>query len=265
VGAVLYELLSGLRAFHGRHANEVAHRLLTIEPPDLTTLVPGVPAALVGVVRRSMEKSRDKRFSSAREMADALRYPAGELALAHSPLSEADTIAARQMPVAEPADPERIDEAALKRIERRLAFYIGPIARHVLRTAARDTNSVEALCEAVSLHIGPADERQQFLSETRPAARPGIETTPSPPVVPGALPTNAESTADITAGQIERAERALAGVLGPIARMMVRRALPDAGSEADLWERLASHIEDASDRAEFLRQKSRQPPRRTGR
>jgi eukaryotic-like serine/threonine-protein kinase len=263
VGAVLYELLSGSRAFYGRHANEVTHRLLTVEPPDLTTLVPGLPGELVQVVRKSMEKSRNRRYTSAQEMADALRSPTSEAASAGSLLSEAETMAARQPPTPDPAMPEPIDDATQKRIERRLAFYIGPIARHVLRAAARNAQSVEALCEAVSLHIDLIDEREQFLTEALPAQRRGAETTP-PPIVPGALPTSDEATS-ITVEQAERAERALAGVLGPIAKMMVRRTLPEAGSEADLWERLANHIEDASDRSEFLRHKVRLPPRRTGR
>jgi eukaryotic-like serine/threonine-protein kinase len=264
VGVVLYELLSGSRAFHGRHANEVVHRLLTVDPPDLATLVPGLPGELVGVVRKSMEKSRDNRYTSAQAMADALRLPISEAPLANSLPSEAETIAARHRSVAGLALPEPIDDATQKRIERRLAFYIGPIARHVLRAAARDAQSIEALCEAVSLHIDPIAEREQFLSETLPAPRRSSETTPVPPPVPGPLPTHGEST-NVAPEQIERAERALASILGPIAKTMVRRALPDAASEADLWERLASHIEDASDRGEFLRHKARQPPRKTGR
>ncbi|HEX3991199.1 MAG TPA: hypothetical protein VHX39_08500, partial [Acetobacteraceae bacterium] len=216
------------------------------------------------VVRKSMEKSRDSRYSSAQDMADALRLPISEAPLANSPQSEAETIAASHRSVVGPAMPEPIDDATQKRIERRLAFYIGPIARHVMRAAVRNAQSIDALCEAVSLHIDPIAEREQFLSETLPAERRGLETTPAPPPVPGPLPTHGEST-NITPEQIDRAERALASILGPIAKMMVRRALPDAGSEADLWERLANHIEDASDRGEFLRHKARQPPRKTGR
>jgi serine/threonine protein kinase len=263
VGVVLYELLSGSRAFHGRHANEVAHRLLTVDPPDLATLVPGLPAELVGVVRKSMEKSRDSRYTSAQAMADALRPPISEAPLANSLQSEAETLPARQRSVG-PAAPEPIDDATQKRIERRLAFYIGPIARHVLRAAVRNAQSIEALCEAVSLHIDLIVEREQFLTETLPVEYRSTEPTPAPPVASGLLPANGEAT-NITPEQIERAERALAGVLGPIAKMMVRRALADAASEADLWDRLADHIEDASDRGEFLRHKARQPSRKTGR
>ena len=59
----------------------------------------------------------------------------------------------------------------------------------------------------------------------------------------------------ITAAQIERVERALTRALGPIAKVLVKRALPDAASEAALWDRLAAHIERPADREAFLRQR----------
>ncbi len=55
--------------------------------------------------------------------------------------------------------------------------------------------------------------------------------------------------------QIERAERALTQALGPIAKLLVKRALPNAATEAALWERLATHIERPADRETFLRQR----------
>jgi serine/threonine-protein kinase len=60
----------------------------------------------------------------------------------------------------------------------------------------------------------------------------------------------------ISAAQIERVERALTQALGPIARLLVKRALPNAASEDALWERLATHIERATERETFLRQRS---------
>jgi eukaryotic-like serine/threonine-protein kinase len=266
VGTVLYELLSGSRAFQGRNANEVAHRLLLAAPQDLATLVPGLPEELVQVVRKSMEKSRDSRYRSAQEMADELRSAVGQGPPASAPSSEAKTIARMPRAIAEPPAPAQIDDAALKRIERRLAFHIGPIARHVIREAARKAVSVEALCEAVSQHIGPDDERKQFLAEIMPSEPRRADTPTEPPLDPAP----AEATGGTAPGgtisveQVERAERALASVLGPIARMMVRRALPGISSEAALWERLATYIEDASDRGEFLRHKARRPSGKTG-
>jgi hypothetical protein len=262
VGTVLYELLSGLRAFQGRNANEVAHRLLAAEPTDLETLVPSLPGELVQVVRKSMEKARDSRYSSAQAMADALRPPANEPSAASSPLSEARTVARMPRAGVEPAAPVQFDDATLKRIERSLAFYIGPIARHVVREAARNAMSLEALCEAVSLHIDAIAEREQFLTANLSSEHRHSALAPALPIVHAPVETGGGDVPveTINAEQVERAERALASVLGPIARMMVRRALPGIGSEAALWERLATYIEDAADRGEFLRHKATRPP-----
>lgn len=62
--------------------------------------------------------------------------------------------------------------------------------------------------------------------------------------------------------ETERAERALAQYVGPIARVLVRRAVQRISSAAGLWEALAAHIERPDERAAFLRQSGiRRPPR----
>jgi serine/threonine-protein kinase len=52
--------------------------------------------------------------------------------------------------------------------------------------------------------------------------------------------------------ELERAQKALAHFIGPMARLLVGRAAPLATSPADLWQRLSLHIDRAADRAAFL-------------
>lgn len=61
--------------------------------------------------------------------------------------------------------------------------------------------------------------------------------------------------ARITPAEAQQAEQALAQHLGPIAKVLVKRALPRAASAAALWEMLAAEIERDADRAAFLRQR----------
>ena len=56
--------------------------------------------------------------------------------------------------------------------------------------------------------------------------------------------------------EAERAERALAEYVGPIAKVLVKRALPRAASPAALWEMLATEIGRDAERAAFLRQRA---------
>lgn len=67
-------------------------------------------------------------------------------------------------------------------------------------------------------------------------------------------PAASTTESRIASREVARAEQALAEYLGPIARVLVKRALPDARSPSALWEALAAHIDGEADRAAFLRQ-----------
>ena len=71
-GAVLYEMLSGERAFKGETAADTMTAILTKEPPDLDTARLAISPAVERIVRRCLEKSPDLRFQSASDLAFAL-------------------------------------------------------------------------------------------------------------------------------------------------------------------------------------------------
>jgi eukaryotic-like serine/threonine-protein kinase len=68
-GAILYEMLSGKRAFHGDTSVETMSAILKQDPPELTETNRTVPPALERVVRHCMEKNPEERFQSARDVA----------------------------------------------------------------------------------------------------------------------------------------------------------------------------------------------------
>jgi WD40 repeat protein len=72
LGSVLYELVSGRRAFGGSTTAQVLAAILRDEPPSLMSLQHGVPASLEAVVRRCHGKRPSDRFSSGNEVAAAL-------------------------------------------------------------------------------------------------------------------------------------------------------------------------------------------------
>jgi len=67
-GTILYELLSGRRAFKKQTAADTMSAILKEEPPELT----GTGPALDHIVRHCLEKDRDDRFQSAKDVAFAL-------------------------------------------------------------------------------------------------------------------------------------------------------------------------------------------------
>jgi serine/threonine protein kinase len=68
-GVVLYEMLSGQRAFAGRSAADRASAILKEDPPDLKASGRNVSAALDRIVSHCLEKSQEERFQSARDLA----------------------------------------------------------------------------------------------------------------------------------------------------------------------------------------------------
>jgi eukaryotic-like serine/threonine-protein kinase len=68
-GAVLYELLTGRRAFGEGSPVERAYAILKDEPPLASESNPDVSPALEGIVRRCLQKRPEDRFQSARDLA----------------------------------------------------------------------------------------------------------------------------------------------------------------------------------------------------
>lgn len=68
-GAILYEMLSGKRAFHGESAADTMSAILKEDPPDLTETNRNIPPALDRIVRHCLEKNPAERFQSARDVA----------------------------------------------------------------------------------------------------------------------------------------------------------------------------------------------------
>ncbi len=68
-GAVLYEMLSGRRAFPGETAADTASAILKEDPADLIAGNRKITPLLDGIVRHCLEKNAEERFQSARDLA----------------------------------------------------------------------------------------------------------------------------------------------------------------------------------------------------
>ena len=79
LGAILYELLSGKRAFHGATYVETLHAILNEEPAPLSASGREMPPGLEPIVRRCLEKEPAQRFQSASDLAFALEGVSGSV------------------------------------------------------------------------------------------------------------------------------------------------------------------------------------------
>jgi Tol biopolymer transport system component len=84
LGAILYEMLSGRRAFAGPSAVETMNAILKDDPPEIMRTNAALPPALDRIVRRCLEKHPDERFQSARDLGFALEALSGSQTSVHA-------------------------------------------------------------------------------------------------------------------------------------------------------------------------------------
>jgi eukaryotic-like serine/threonine-protein kinase len=73
LGAVLYEIATGVRAFAQETTASLIEAVLKDPPRNPTAVAPGISPALEGVILKSMEKEPERRFSTAGDVVGALQ------------------------------------------------------------------------------------------------------------------------------------------------------------------------------------------------
>jgi tetratricopeptide (TPR) repeat protein len=79
LGSVLYEAATGLLPFRGPSALAVMHEIATLNPLAPSTLRPDLPPEFDVVIERALAKDKDRRYSSALELAEAFQALLGQI------------------------------------------------------------------------------------------------------------------------------------------------------------------------------------------
>lgn len=97
-GGVLYEMVTGRKAFEGKSQVSLIGAILEREPTPVSTLQPTAPAALDRVIRRSLAKDPDERWQTASDLTAQLKW-----------IAEAESRVEASVPVAgtQPSTPRR--------------------------------------------------------------------------------------------------------------------------------------------------------------
>jgi hypothetical protein len=74
LGAVLYEILTGKRAFEGKTQASLIGAILKDQPPPVSLVQPLAPKSLDRVVRRCLAKDPDDRWQTARDLLAGLQW-----------------------------------------------------------------------------------------------------------------------------------------------------------------------------------------------
>ncbi len=231
------------------------------EPPTRTEEIPDLKAALSSprFTRPTPALARDDPYApSAVPVASPAPAPP-------PPAPRAGPSASRPETDGEPAPsvPSGWDGWLLTRLEEKLAPYVGPLARVLVRRAAKSSGDLRQLIDGLAAQVSDESDRKRFtaaaLAEVgiTPASRPAGATGLAKPdatgptqlrggVTPPAGP--ASSAAGVTEADMARAVEALAPMVGPLARVLVRKAAKDADGWLDLVERLCGALDSDADR-----------------
>jgi serine/threonine-protein kinase len=168
VGVTLYELLTGVLPIKGDGNFEIMAGHITQIPTPPHHVTPQVPLAISNAVMRALEKDPGRRFSSAEEFVHALQsvpLSKQETTLA-LPQTKPDTHSSGPSGGSfKPATPSAsgMQSLPLEDVSRKLAVYIGPVAKIVIKKLAAQSDNLDFIYQEAAKQISSEADRAAFL------------------------------------------------------------------------------------------------------
>jgi serine/threonine-protein kinase len=202
-----------------------------------------------------LARNPDDRFQTGGEFIDALNMAIEVTGGDNRPALDLTAISLKletKSPAADPGSSQssasahsktmsaKLTAETLGAVELALARVIGPIARIVLRKSAEEATDPERLISLLSAQIPVESEAERFrlLAERTIRADTGIAGLQL-----DALISNADADA---------AHAALLPIIGPVAKVLVKRIAQKAMGHVDFHQMLADYIPDEAQRTAFL-------------
>jgi serine/threonine protein kinase len=144
LGAVVYEMATGKKAFEGKSQASVIGKILETDPPPISSLQPMTPPALDRVVKKCLRKDPDERWQSARDVTDELKW-----------IAEGGS---------QPAIP--VTPVARRTLKERLAWAVAAVAVVIAAVAASVAyfRGATAVMPTVRFTVGPPERDLSILS-----------------------------------------------------------------------------------------------------
>ena len=279
LGATLYHLVTGHTPYQGS-SGAVVMSMHLVEPlPDPLQYAPGLSEGFCRVLRKMLAKDRQERYPDVAALeVDLFRLHVGQTPRPNEPTAPVFRSTADATLDLNTSQRALIDPVVLLRIEESLAVLVGPMARILVRKAARAAPSLDALCEELARQVDPGSGRDAFLAKCRACGR--ASTPVKPPTGPGKTPaaagrtpageatpslsppprTPTPSSSDPGASRtpsgfsepdLALLETALAQQIGPLARILLKKALKHATTLSGLASALEENIPGDEGRRAF--------------
>jgi len=247
LGATVYRCIAGSSPVGA------PDRIMALQAGDPDPLKPAVEAGagrysqqLLEITDWMLRPNIADRPQSVDQIRD--RLPRGDessMTIGNAPTSIPDVITNSNMTGATRWQKEELDN-----ITRELATYIGPMAKVLVREASTSVHDMAQLYETLSTSIPSAEGQQAFLKSGERLIREHNTSPPSQPSEVSARTTSGKPSS-IDDATIARAEEQLAGIIGPLAKMLVRRTAGTCADARQLVERLEQEIDAEADRQKF--------------
>jgi serine/threonine-protein kinase len=266
-GAVFYQLLAGHAPFRGTpeaimHSvcygeigpasqNDPAHRWPQYDASAARALMkrPDDRFPSAGAFRAAVVSAYGRAISDTLSRAAVITEPLRPTSSGHASsgsLPKGGPPSLPSMPT-----PTGWDAAALAPLERELARFIGPVARVLVRRTAREHTTLDALAAALSESLSTPEEAKAFLSAIGKAGVVPAPASRAPGAVssPASIPMGPQPSAE----EVERATRLLIARIGPIAKVVVKRAVDAKLARREFVTKIAEAIDSDADRDRFVR------------
>ena len=271
-GVLLHRLLSGEAPFTGTY-EAVMYKILKEHPTPPSQVAGGGRAARFdGVVAKAIAKDPRARFASAAEFREVLaRVAAGHAvnlnettvvmrptpsAAVASVMGDATGGRSNEKPTNTPSGAQTTpitgwDSAALAQVERALAAYIGPMARVLVRNAAKASTDMRRLGNALVAHIAEPAERSAFLQKVGAISSSLGGLARSHTSAPKSTAPGTATATALSEATLAHSVKVMTKHIGPIAKIVVKKAAAVAVKQEQFFQLLADQA-DGVDRNKLL-------------
>lgn len=280
VGVVMYQLLAGRPPFVGPPEALMYKVVNEIPMPPSTVEGSRGFAAFDAAVARALAKDPVERWPNgagfreavtkalgqplpaavSREAVYALPMPSDFAPTERIPTQHKAGAAPPPTGTGTGATPTHWDPSVLAKVEATLAKHVGPLAAVMVRRAARECLDVPSLYQRLGEQITQQSAREAFLQHLQGtgsgSGTAGVAPTPgstghhrvAPPPTGGSHPTGVIPSGGPPVGEawLEQAVKLMAAHVGPIAKVVVRRAAERTRQRDALCALLAEAVPEAA-------------------